>query len=103
MRTKREAAMANEDPGDLISDNDCCRELGGVTRVTLWVYSHDPELNFPPVIKLRQRNFRSRRAFNEFKARLIARANDARDLELARQLTAPALEARRRKREEIAA
>lgn len=95
--------MLDEDPGDLISDADCCQELGGITRVTLWAYSRDPELNFPPVIKVRKRNFRARRAFNAFKARLIAKTNGERDLALARQLTAPALEARRRRREEVAA
>lgn len=87
------------DPGDLIADATCQRELDYISKVTLWKYSNDPKLNFPPVVKIWNRNYRSRKLFDEFKARLIAKANDARALAMARQLTASAREARGRKHE----
>ena len=46
----------------------------GVTSMTLYRWTNDRDLGFPPVIKIRQRNFRSRRALEAFKQRLIARA-----------------------------
>ena len=35
---------------------------------------HNPELGFPPPIKIRTRNFRSRRMLEEFKAALLRKA-----------------------------
>jgi hypothetical protein len=42
-------------------------------------------------------NYRSRKLFNAFKARLFARANNERDLEMARELSAPARKANARR------
>jgi hypothetical protein len=93
----------NDEPGDLITDRQCRRELNDITAVTLWAYTNDPLLGFPPIIKIRNRNFRSRKLFDAFKARMIAKANDQRVLAMAKELAAPAREARRRKREEATA
>jgi hypothetical protein len=87
------------DPGDLITDRQCRREMNDISAVTLWQYTNDPSLGFPPIIKIRNRNFRSRKLFDEFKARLIAKANDEHDLTAARQATTLAREARARRRE----
>jgi hypothetical protein len=43
----------------------------GVTSMTGYRWTHDPDLNFPPPIKVRKRNFRSRALLEEFKARLL--------------------------------
>jgi len=41
-------------------------------------WGKDPNLGFPPKIKIRQHNFRSRRALEEFKERMVAQAIKAR-------------------------
>jgi predicted DNA-binding transcriptional regulator AlpA len=43
----------------------------GVTLMTLWRWSRDKELQFPPAVQIRGRNFRSRRALEAFKARMM--------------------------------
>ena len=63
----------SEQPDELVPDPQVWRELG-ITSMTGWRYTHDPELNFPPPIKIRTRNFRSRRQLEEFKARLLRHA-----------------------------
>jgi len=57
----------------LVPDPEVWKEFG-VTSMTLYRWTNDRDLGFPPVIKIRQRNFRSRRALEAFKQRLIARA-----------------------------
>lgn len=64
---------ADNHPDELVPDPQVWRELG-VTSMTGWRYTHDPELGFPPPIKIRTRNFRSRRMLEEFKARLLRMA-----------------------------
>jgi len=61
------------DPDTLVPDPEVWKEFG-VTSMTLYRWTNDRDLGFPPVIKIRQRNFRSRRALEAFKQRLIARA-----------------------------
>ncbi|WFU55711.1 hypothetical protein QA639_40290 [Bradyrhizobium pachyrhizi] len=39
--------------------------------MTLYRWTHDPTLDFPPPIKIRNRNHRSRRGLEEFKARMM--------------------------------
>jgi hypothetical protein len=67
-------AMSTDDPGDLMTDAACRRELGGISSVTLWKYTNDKSLGFPPPVKIRKRNYRPRKLFDAFKARLIAQA-----------------------------
>ena len=61
------------DPDTLVPDPEVWKEFG-VTSMTLYRWTNDRDLGFPPVIKIRKRNFRSRRALEAFKQRLIARA-----------------------------
>jgi len=61
------------EPDQLVPDPEVWKEFG-VTSMTLYRWTNDRDLGFPPVIKIRQRNFRSRRALEAFKQRLIARA-----------------------------
>ena len=49
------------------------RELG-ICSMTGWRWDHDPELEFPPAIKIRNRNFRSRKQLEAWKARMLRRA-----------------------------
>jgi hypothetical protein len=73
-------AKLNEDdaPDELVPDPKIAKEFS-VTLMTLWRWDRDPTLQFPPPIKIRNRNFRSRAALEEFKARLLRRAIEARE------------------------
>jgi hypothetical protein len=62
-----------EPPDQLVSDPQVCRELG-ITPMSLWRWSHDAALDFPAKIQIRNRNFRSRRALEGFKARMLRQA-----------------------------
>lgn len=57
----------------LVPDPVVQKELG-ITAMTLWRWEHDPALQFPPKIKIRERNYRSRNELEAFKTRLIANA-----------------------------
>jgi hypothetical protein len=59
-----------------VPDPKVWRELH-VTPMTGWRYTHDPDLDFPPPIKIRGRNFRSRRQLEAFKARMLRLAIEA--------------------------
>ena len=64
-------------PDQLVPDPVVWREFG-VTSMTLWRWTRDPIMGFPPPIKLKRgrgtRNYRSRAALESFKQRMIARA-----------------------------
>ena len=60
-------------PDNLIPDPVVCAEFG-VTAMTLWRWTRDTELNFPPAIAIRNRNFRSRRQLEAFKAQMLRKA-----------------------------
>ena len=57
---------------ELVPDTVVTKEFN-VTLMTLWRWTNDPELAFPPAIKIRSRNYRSRRALDEFKSRMLQR------------------------------
>ena len=57
---------------ELVPDTAVTKEFN-VTLMTLWRWTNDAELGFPPAIKIRSRNYRSRRAIDEFKARMLQR------------------------------
>ena len=74
----------------LVADTEVCRELG-ISSMTIHRYDQDERmiaLGWPPKIKMRQRNYRSRRALEAFKAGLVRRA-----IEQRRQQMEPAGEA----------
>lgn len=54
----------------LVPDPQVWKELG-ISSMTGWRWTHDPELGFPGPVKIRNRNFRSRRALEDFKARML--------------------------------
>ena len=67
------------EPDTLIPDPKVAAEFS-VSLMTLWRWSHDPALGFPKAIKVRNRNFRSRHAIEQFKNRLMREAISRRDL-----------------------
>jgi hypothetical protein len=67
------APPKNSNPDSLVPDPVVCREFG-VTSMTLWRWTHDSELNFPPAIAIRNRNFRSRKQLEDFKERMLRKA-----------------------------
>jgi hypothetical protein len=72
-------AVANSEnaPDELVPDRQICREFG-ITPMTLWRWDRDPELRFAPPVRIRNRKFRSRRAIEVFKARMLRRAIERR-------------------------
>jgi predicted DNA-binding transcriptional regulator AlpA len=68
-----EDLVSDEVAGELVPDPQVCREFG-VTAMTVWRWDHDPELNFPPPIRIRRRKFRHRRALEDFKRQLVRNA-----------------------------
>jgi hypothetical protein len=64
----------NDEADTLVPDSRVRSEFGDITDMTLWRWTRDPELKFPPPIKIRRHNFRSRRALEEFKSRMLALA-----------------------------
>ena len=68
-----ETNMQTEHKDEWVRDPVVWREFG-VTSMTLYRWTNDPKLNFPPPIKIRTKNFRSRRALEEFKTRMMRNA-----------------------------
>lgn len=62
----------------LVPDPAVAREFA-ISSMSLWRWTRDPELNFPPAIRIRGRNFRSRSQLEAFKARLLRAAITSRD------------------------
>jgi hypothetical protein len=65
------------EPDTLVPDRQVANEFG-ITLMGIWRWTNDPGLGFPPQIKIRNRNFRSRRALEEFKRRMMRQAIAAR-------------------------
>jgi hypothetical protein len=63
----RDDAIADE----FVPDPQVCREFH-ITSMTLWRWDHDAELDFPPPIKIRKKNYRSRLLSEQFKRRMVA-------------------------------
>ena len=70
----RQIPAAQPAPDQLVPDPVVAEEFGGVTLMTLYRWTKDPTLGFPPPVKIRNKNFRSRRAIEDFKARLMHKA-----------------------------
>jgi predicted DNA-binding transcriptional regulator AlpA len=62
---------------ELVPDPQVCKEFG-ITAMTLWRWDHDAELDFPPPVKIRKKNYRSRQLLEKFKQRMITEAIAAR-------------------------
>lgn len=60
-------------PDELVPDPQVWREFG-ISSMSGWRWTKDPNLGFPPAIKIRTRCFRSRRALEQFKERVMRSA-----------------------------
>jgi predicted DNA-binding transcriptional regulator AlpA len=72
--TRDQGAVFDRSPDQLVPDPTVAKEFGGVTLMTLYRWTNDPRLGFPPPVKIRNKNFRSRRAIEDFKARVMRKA-----------------------------
>jgi predicted DNA-binding transcriptional regulator AlpA len=70
--------LKQEASDKLVPDPDVCREFN-ITAMTLWRWDRDVNLEFPPPVKIRNRNFRSRRLLELFKNQLIQKSLKERD------------------------
>jgi hypothetical protein len=68
-----QTTKAVTDHDELVPDQQVRAEFG-ITRMTLYRWSEDPTLGFPPKILIRDRGYRSRHAVEAFKARMLAQA-----------------------------
>jgi hypothetical protein len=72
--TQTQPALHDDNsPDQLVPDPVVWRELG-ITSMTGWRYTRDPDLRFPPAISIRGRNFRSRKALEAWKREIMRRA-----------------------------
>lgn len=72
--TPRHSTVLELPPDQLVRDPIVAQEFGDVSLMTIYRWTNDPTLGFPPPIKIRNKNFRSRRALEEFKARMMRAA-----------------------------
>jgi hypothetical protein len=73
-KRKHHVEDSDEGPIDtLVPDPQVWREFG-VTSMTLFRWTHNAKLGFPPPIKINNRNFRSRRQIEAFKDRMLRKA-----------------------------
>ena len=63
----------DDKPDEFVPDPQVWREIG-VTSMSGYRFDHRPELGFPPPIRIGKRKYRSRKALEAFKQRLIAAA-----------------------------
>lgn len=85
----------------LVPDVHVQREFS-ITAMTLWRWTRDPELGFPPAISIKNRNYRSRAALEAFKSRIIAEALRTRPDPAAWEASREARAARREARRQTA-
>jgi hypothetical protein len=63
---------------DHLVPNRQARGEFGVTAMTIWRWDRNPDLGFPPAIRINGRTYRSRQMLEAFKQRLLAQALKAR-------------------------
>jgi predicted DNA-binding transcriptional regulator AlpA len=56
-----------------VPDPQVWKELG-ISSMTGWRWQRDPDLDFPPRIQIRGRNFRSRKQLERWKAEMLRRS-----------------------------
>jgi hypothetical protein len=60
----------NKHYDELVPDKQVRKECGGVCRMTIYRWERDPNLKFPPAVKINNRKYRSRILLEQFKAQL---------------------------------
>jgi predicted DNA-binding transcriptional regulator AlpA len=72
------STRSHDAPDTFVPDNIVALELGGVSLMTLYRWTNDPDVNFPLPIKMNGRNYRSRRELEAFKKELQQQALEKR-------------------------
>jgi predicted DNA-binding transcriptional regulator AlpA len=75
-RMTKASTAPSEDVADVdtfVPDPQVWKELG-ISSMTGWRWQRDPDLNFPPRIQIRGRNFRSRNQLERWKAEMLRRS-----------------------------
>jgi len=75
-RMTKASTAPSEDVADVdtfVPDPQVWKELG-ISSMTGWRWQRDPDLNFPPRIQIRGRNFRSRKQLERWKAEMLRRS-----------------------------
>ena len=62
-----------DEPDELVPDPQVAREFN-VTPMSIHRWTKDKRLKFPPIIKINDRNYRSRRELEAFKKGLVRKA-----------------------------
>lgn len=70
MRKLRNAPTSDEQPTELVPDPVVAKEFN-VTPMTIWRWTGDASMGFPPPIKINGRNYRSRNHLENYKRKLI--------------------------------
>jgi hypothetical protein len=73
LSSEGEAQTDTDEPDTFVPDPQVWAEFG-ITSMTGHRWTHDPDLGFPPPIKIRTRCFRSRKALEVFKKKMIRKA-----------------------------
>jgi hypothetical protein len=76
-QVERLTAALDEKHDEFVPDPLVCKEFH-ITAMTLWRWDQDDELEFPPQIKIRKKNYRSRLLLEQFKQQVVATAIAAR-------------------------
>jgi hypothetical protein len=73
-RKRKQAPVPSAAPShdELVVDRQARHECGGVSRMTFNRWKGDPELQLPPAVVIRKRNYRWRSQLEQFKERLRA-------------------------------
>jgi hypothetical protein len=80
VRSAHQDMSADDDsdpPDEFVPDPIIWKEFG-ITPMTGWRWTNDPDLGFPRPVKIRNRCFRSRNQIEAFKARMLSAAIAAR-------------------------
>jgi predicted DNA-binding transcriptional regulator AlpA len=64
--------MMRDEIDTFVPEREVRRELGNITPMTLWRWTKAAD--FPPLVKIGTRNFRSRKQLEAFKAKIISEA-----------------------------
>jgi predicted DNA-binding transcriptional regulator AlpA len=63
-----------DDDDRLIPDPEVRKRYGGISEMTLWRWDHDPALNFPKPVRIRNRKYRRLRELHAWEVKRAGRS-----------------------------
>jgi hypothetical protein len=81
LRSRQSEGSSQDVPDEMVPDREVRHEFGDVSPMCLWRWDRDEALaalGWPPPVKIRKRNFRPRKALEDFKAALQRQALESR-------------------------